>query len=53
MENAGFLLAAFAIIWAFTFCYVFFLVRKQANLKRQLDSLQESLRQGPAGKGNT
>jgi CcmD family protein len=41
MENAGYLLAAYAIIWAVIFGYVFYMQRKQTNLRRQLDKLQK------------
>ena len=44
MENAGFLFAAYTVIWALVFGYVFFLVRKQSSLKRRLDSLEEDLK---------
>jgi CcmD family protein len=44
MENAGYLFAAFAAIWAVVFGYVFFLVRRQANLRRRLESVQEELK---------
>jgi CcmD family protein len=44
MENSGFLFAAYTVIWALVFGYVFFLVRKQASLKRRLDSLEEDLK---------
>ena len=44
MENSGFLFAAYTVIWALVFGYVFFLVKKQASLKRRLDSLEEGLK---------
>jgi CcmD family protein len=45
MENAGYFFAAFAIIWAVLFAYVFFLVYKQKQLKHALDSLKERLKE--------
>ena len=42
MENAGYLLAAFIVIWAVVFGYVGFMQRKQRKLQRQLDLLQEA-----------
>ncbi len=42
MENAGYLLAAFIIIWAVVFGYVGFMQRKQRNLQRQIDLLRET-----------
>ena len=44
MENSGFLFAAYTVIWAVVFGYVIFLVRKQAGLRRRLDSIKEEMR---------
>jgi len=41
MENAGYLLAAFIVIWAVVFGYVVFMQRKQSSLQRQIDWLQD------------
>ena len=43
MENLGYLLAAYTLIWAVVFGYVVFMQRKQRRLQRQIDMLQESL----------
>lgn len=43
MENAGYLYAAFGIIWAGVFGYVLSLVLKQRRLRRELEALKESL----------
>jgi CcmD family protein len=43
MENAGYLMAAFAIIWAVVFGYVLLMQWKQRRLQRQVTLLQESL----------
>jgi len=42
MENAGYLLAAFIVIWAVVFGYVGFMQRKQRKLQRQIDLLMET-----------
>ncbi|MFC1914072.1 CcmD family protein [Chloroflexota bacterium] len=42
MENMGYLLAAFAVIWAVVFGYVIFMQRKQRWLQRQIDLIQQS-----------
>jgi CcmD family protein len=42
VENAGYLFAAYAIIWAVVFGYVLYMQRKQRKLQRQLDRLQKS-----------
>lgn len=41
MENAGYLLSAFAIVWAVVFGYVLLLFNRQRGLRREIDSLKE------------
>ena len=41
MENAGYLFAAFAIIWALVFGYVLLLFNRQRRLRREINSLRE------------
>ena len=48
MENAGFLLAAFIIIWALFFGYLIFLHSRQRRLHREIESLQELLKEKTA-----
>jgi len=43
MENLGYLLAAYTVIWAVIFGYVLFMQRKQRGLQRQIKRLQESV----------
>ena len=43
MENLGYLLAAYGVIWAVVFGYVLYMQRKQKQLNRQLEQLKESL----------
>lgn len=43
MENAGYLLAAFIVIWVVVFGYVGFMMRKQRKLHRQLDLLRDTI----------
>ncbi len=45
MENLGYLFAAFTIVWAVIFGYVFSLSRKQRQLRLELDSLKEAMRE--------
>jgi len=45
VENAGYLFAAFTIIWALVFGYVFCLSRRQRQLRREIDSLKEALKE--------
>jgi CcmD family protein len=44
MENAGYIFAAFAIIWIVLFVYVFILTNRQKQLIRELDSVKERLK---------
>ncbi len=41
MENLAYLFAAYTVIWAVIFGYLFFMQRKQKKLQRQIDLLQE------------
>jgi CcmD family protein len=43
MENMGYLLAAYIVIWAVVFGYILFMQQKQRRLQRQIALLQESL----------
>jgi CcmD family protein len=43
MENLGYLLAAYTVIWAVVFGYLLYLQGKQRKMQRQLDSLEKSL----------
>jgi len=42
MDNISYLFAAYTIIWAFVFGYVFYLHRKQRRLQREIDLLKKS-----------
>jgi CcmD family protein len=44
MENAGYLLAAFGVIWLGLLLYVFVLTQRQAKLRRDIELLQENLK---------
>lgn len=44
MENAGYLFAAFTIVWAVVFGYVLILQNRQRKLKREIDTLKELLK---------
>ena len=45
MENAGYLLVAFTIIWAAVFGYILVLIRRQKRLRQEIDSLKKALRE--------
>ncbi len=42
MENLGYLLVAYTVIWAVVFGYILFMQRKQRRLQRQIDMWQKS-----------
>ncbi len=46
MENAGFALAAYSIVWLAVFGYVLVLVRRQSNLRREISKLKEMIEAG-------
>ena len=43
MENIGYLFAVFAVIWIALFAYVLSLIRRQRQLKKEIELLKESL----------
>jgi CcmD family protein len=43
MENSGYLVAAYTIIWAVVFGYLLYMQWKQRKLRQQLDRLRETL----------
>ncbi len=49
MENAGYLFAAFTIIWALVFGYVLLLFNRQRRLRREINSLRELFKEKGAG----
>ena len=48
MDNLGYLLAAYTVIWAVVFGYVLFMQRKQRKLQQQIALLRESIARGKA-----
>ncbi len=45
MENFGYLLAAFGIVWAVVFGYILLLFNRQRRLRWEINSLKESLKE--------
>lgn len=41
MENSGYFFAAFAIVWAVLFAYIFLLADRQRRLKDEVKSLKK------------
>ncbi len=44
MENTGFVLAAFSIVWAVVFGYILLMVNRQRKLHMEIDALKAILR---------
>ena len=44
MENAGYMFAAFTIIWALLFGYVLTMRHRQRNLQREISSLKQAFK---------
>ena len=44
MENAGYLFAAYGIVWVVVFGYVVFLLNRQKRLRQEISSLKEALK---------
>lgn len=45
MENLGYLFAAYSVVWAALFIYLITIHSAQRNLRRQIDSLRETLKE--------
>jgi CcmD family protein len=45
MENAGYIFAAFAIVWAVIFGYLLLLFNRQRKLRQEIDSLKKEFRE--------
>jgi CcmD family protein len=48
-DNLGYFLAAYIVIWVVLFAYVYRIYAGQRNLKREIDSLKEELRNKKTG----
>jgi CcmD family protein len=44
MDNFSYLFAAYTVIWAVLFTYVFILSKRQSNLKREIDNLKTTIK---------
>lgn len=44
MDNLDYLFAAFAIVWGAIFAYILLLSRKQKQLQREVNSLEERVK---------
>ena len=45
MENGPFLFAAYGVAWAVIFGFIFVLLNRQKNLRREIDSLKQALQE--------
>lgn len=48
-HNIPYLFAAFAIVWAVFFVYLFITSRRQDELEREMESLREEMKERDAG----
>ena len=48
MENFPYLFAAYSLIWLVSFVYILRLLRRQQDLRKELDSLKEALKKREA-----
>lgn len=48
MENAEYIFAAYAIVWAVVFGYVLSLVGRQRKLRQEIDLLKEAFKEKEA-----
>jgi len=48
VENFPYLFAAYSLIWLVTFVYILRLLRRQQDLRKELDSLKEALKKREA-----
>ena len=44
MQNAGFLLTAFVVVWVVLFGYVLYLMKKQKDLQKEINLMKEALK---------
>lgn len=44
MDNAGFVVAAFSVVWVGLFIYIFMLVQREKELRREISALKEGMK---------
>ena len=44
MENAGYVFAAYLIVWIVVFVFILFLSSRQKRLKSEIESLEETIK---------
>jgi len=47
VNNLGYLLAAFLVIWTAVFAYIYVIARRQHILEREVRALQEAIERNP------
>ena len=50
--NPVFVFAAYAIVWIAFFAYLYYVARRQADIRSQIDALRESLQDNEGETGN-
>lgn len=44
MDNAGYIVAAFAVVWIGLFIYIFVLVQREKGLRKEIAALKEGMK---------
>jgi CcmD family protein len=44
MDNAGYIVAAFAVVWVGLFIYIFTVVQRERALRKEIAALKESMK---------
>jgi len=44
MDNAGYIVAAFAVVWVGLFIFIFVLVQREKALRKEISALKESMK---------
>lgn len=44
MDNTGFVVAAFGVVWVGLFIYIFMLVQREKGLRRDIAALKEGMK---------
>ena len=44
MDNAGYVVAAFSVVWVGLFIYIFALVQREKSLRKEIAALKEGIK---------
>jgi CcmD family protein len=46
MDNAGYIVGAFAVVWVGLFIFIFTLVQRERGLRKEIAALKDSMKKG-------